>query len=131
MGMFNAHKMENTISKRLRHLMEIKQISENELHRASGVSQSTINRLLHSRVSPTHKILNKIAVVLHVSTEALSINSDALALIITELSILDIADQTHCLNLIRKELLCPRETRKDKQHDHSIRHAHRKDDSRK
>lgn len=72
-----AYKM-NTFIKRLRKILEDKNMTQRELARLAGVTEVTVSRYLNGERKPRVEIVNKIADVLNVPTDYLLGRSETL-----------------------------------------------------
>jgi transcriptional regulator with XRE-family HTH domain len=80
--------MMNQLSRRLQRLMEDKKFKQAQSAKRAGIAQSTINRIIHSKNSPTYRILQRLATGFGVPVEYFTHPSETIADIILELSTL-------------------------------------------
>lgn len=73
-------------SDRIQKIMDLQKITQADLGKKAGRSQSTINRSLHSRTTPRFDTLKNIASALGVPVEVLTYADETIAIIIYELS---------------------------------------------
>lgn len=97
--------MRYLFGKRVRRLMELRDLKQDMLARGAGVAQSTINRILHERNVPNMDTIIKISQALNVPLEALTHPNDIAAEIIYELHYMDNKELNEVLENIRKEKL--------------------------
>jgi transcriptional regulator with XRE-family HTH domain len=88
------------IASRLKKLMESEQFKQIQSAKRSGVSQSTINRILHSQNSPTYRTLCGLSKGFNVPTEYFTHPCDMVADIILNLSTMSRDQVTKVLDFV-------------------------------